>query len=333
MTRGATRGTRRDAHPRRRLRRELRRAAPEAPRRDDRLARELHALHAAPARGRLGDARATPRGRPAPRDVPARGARPRPRARATIASARPSSSSRSPGELEIGYERLVVALGATTRTFPVPGLAEHGLGFKDLADAIALRNRVLQQLERASIHPDDPAELGFVFVGAGYAGVEALAELNDMAHAALRSYPEPARHTPALGARRRGAEDPPRDPAPARRVRGASARAPRRRDPRRHDARVVRRHARPCSPTARAFRRGRSSGRQASARTRSWPSSASRSTSAAASSWTRRSASREPTTSGRSATARRSELQDARASSTRRRASTRCARRGGSRRT
>ncbi len=93
------------------------------------------------------------------------------------------------GELEIGYERLVVALGATTRAFPVPGLAEHGVGFKDLADAIALRNRVLLQLERASIHPGDPSELGFVFVGAGYAGVEALAELNDMARAALRSYP------------------------------------------------------------------------------------------------------------------------------------------------
>jgi NADH:quinone reductase (non-electrogenic) len=94
------------------------------------------------------------------------------------------------GPIEIAYERLVVALGATTRTFPVPGLAEHGMGFKDLADAIALRNHVLLQLERASIHPDDPAELGFVFVGAGYAGVEALAELNDMARAALRSYPD-----------------------------------------------------------------------------------------------------------------------------------------------
>jgi NADH:quinone reductase (non-electrogenic) len=94
------------------------------------------------------------------------------------------------GELEIGYENLVVALGATTRTLPIPGLAEHGMGFKDLADAIALRNHVILQLERASIHPDDPAELGFVFVGAGYAGVEALAELHDMAHAALRSYPE-----------------------------------------------------------------------------------------------------------------------------------------------
>ena len=93
------------------------------------------------------------------------------------------------GTLEIGYERLVVALGATTRTLPIPGLADHGMGFKDLADAIALRNHVLLQLERASIHPDDPSELGFVFVGAGYAGVEALGELNDMARAALRSYP------------------------------------------------------------------------------------------------------------------------------------------------
>jgi NADH:ubiquinone reductase (H+-translocating) len=93
------------------------------------------------------------------------------------------------GPAEIAYEQLVVALGAVTRTFPVPGLTEHGVGFKDLADAIALRNRVLNQLERASIHPQDADELGFVFVGAGYAGVEALGELNDFAHAALRFYP------------------------------------------------------------------------------------------------------------------------------------------------
>jgi NADH dehydrogenase len=93
------------------------------------------------------------------------------------------------GPVEIAYERLVVALGAIPRTFPVPGLAEHAVGFKDLADAIALRNRVLLQLERASINPDDRSELGFVFVGAGYAGVEALGELNDLAHASLRFYP------------------------------------------------------------------------------------------------------------------------------------------------
>src|SRR5687767_7099565 len=47
------------------------------------------------------------------------------------------------GAYEVEYEQLVVALGAVTRTFPVPGLSEHALGFKDLADAIHLRNHVL----------------------------------------------------------------------------------------------------------------------------------------------------------------------------------------------
>jgi len=93
------------------------------------------------------------------------------------------------GPYEIAYERLVVALGAVTRVLPIPGLREHGVGFKDLADAIALRNRVLLQLERAAIRPDAAEELGFVFVGAGYAGVEALGELQDLANAALRLYP------------------------------------------------------------------------------------------------------------------------------------------------
>jgi len=102
---------------------------------------------------------------------------------------RVASAETLAGPLEITYERLVVALGAVPRTFPVPGLREHAVGFKDLADAVALRNGVLLQLERASINPDDPSELGFVFVGAGYAGVEALAELNDLAHASLRFYP------------------------------------------------------------------------------------------------------------------------------------------------
>jgi NADH dehydrogenase len=96
------------------------------------------------------------------------------------------------GEFDVSYEELVLALGAVPRTFPVPGLAEHGLGFKDLADAIALRNRVLRELEAAAAETD-PGELArhlsFVFVGAGYAGVEALAELSDLVADALRWYP------------------------------------------------------------------------------------------------------------------------------------------------
>jgi len=96
------------------------------------------------------------------------------------------------GSFEIGYDELVVALGAVPRTFPVPGLAAHGLGFKDLADAIHLRNHVLRQLEAADAEVDAveaARHLGFVFVGAGYAGVEALAELSDLVRDALRFYP------------------------------------------------------------------------------------------------------------------------------------------------
>src|SRR4029079_13083264 len=77
MTRGATGGTWRNADSRRWLRRRLRRAPLEETGRNDRLARELHALHAAPARDRLGHDRAAPRRRPVAGDVPARRARPR----------------------------------------------------------------------------------------------------------------------------------------------------------------------------------------------------------------------------------------------------------------
>ncbi len=96
------------------------------------------------------------------------------------------------GSMELGYENLVVALGAIARALPIPGLAEHALGFKDLADAIALRNHVLRQLEAADAAVDPgvaPRHLTFVFVGAGYAGVEALAELADLVRDAMRYYP------------------------------------------------------------------------------------------------------------------------------------------------
>jgi NADH:quinone reductase (non-electrogenic) len=92
----------------------------------------------------------------------------------------------------VRYSNLVVAIGAIVRTLPIPGLAEHALGFKSLADAIHLRNHVLGRLEVAAADPN-PAhrlrELTFVFVGAGYAGVEALAELADLVHDAMRYYP------------------------------------------------------------------------------------------------------------------------------------------------
>jgi NADH dehydrogenase len=96
------------------------------------------------------------------------------------------------GLVDVQYRDLVIALGSISRALPVPGLAEHAMGFKDLADAIALRNHVLRRLEAADVAPEEThrhRELTFVFVGAGYAGFEALAELSDLVRDALRYYP------------------------------------------------------------------------------------------------------------------------------------------------
>ncbi|MEU6084185.1 NAD(P)/FAD-dependent oxidoreductase [Streptomyces sp. NPDC047108] len=95
------------------------------------------------------------------------------------------------GSIELEYDELVLAPGSVSRTLPVPGLAEHGIGFKTVEEAIGLRNHVLGQLDIASSTRDPDvrdAALTFVFVGGGYAGVEALAELEDMARYASRYY-------------------------------------------------------------------------------------------------------------------------------------------------
>jgi NADH dehydrogenase len=95
-------------------------------------------------------------------------------------------------EQRLGYDQLVVALGSTSRTLPIPGLAEHAVGFKTLSEAIMLRNRVLQSLERAETVEDDEtrgALLTFVVVGAGYAGFEGVAELQDFAVDVIDLYP------------------------------------------------------------------------------------------------------------------------------------------------
>jgi NADH dehydrogenase len=97
------------------------------------------------------------------------------------------------GLLNVRFRDVVIAIGAVSRTLPIPGLAEHALGFKSLADAIYLRNHVLRQLEAAAAAPTEAhrlRDLTFVFVGAGYAGVEALGELSDLVRDALRYYPE-----------------------------------------------------------------------------------------------------------------------------------------------
>ncbi|MBA9004518.1 MULTISPECIES: NAD(P)/FAD-dependent oxidoreductase [Thermomonospora] len=91
----------------------------------------------------------------------------------------------------ISYDYLVMAAGSVSRTLPIPGLAEHGIGFKTIGEAIHLRNHVLAQLDIAESTKDEEIRrkaLTFVFVGGGFAGVEALAELEDMARSAAKYY-------------------------------------------------------------------------------------------------------------------------------------------------
>ncbi|GAA2738596.1 NAD(P)/FAD-dependent oxidoreductase [Actinocorallia aurantiaca] len=90
------------------------------------------------------------------------------------------------------YDYLVMAAGSVSRTLPIPGLAENGIGFKTIGEAIHLRNHVLGQLDIASSTDDlelRKKALTFVVVGGGFAGVEALAEMEDMARDAIRMYP------------------------------------------------------------------------------------------------------------------------------------------------
>jgi NADH:quinone reductase (non-electrogenic) len=96
-------------------------------------------------------------------------------------------------EREVIYDHVIVAPGSVSRTLPIPGLRESGIGFKTIGEAIFLRNHVLEQLDVAATTSDKATRqraLTFVFVGGGYAGIEALAEMEDMARDALRYYDE-----------------------------------------------------------------------------------------------------------------------------------------------
>ncbi len=93
----------------------------------------------------------------------------------------------------LGYDLLVVAPGSVARTLPIPGLAERGISFKSVGEAIYLRNHVLGRMDAAASTTDAELRrrlLTFLVVGGGYAGIEALAELADMSRYATRYYPQ-----------------------------------------------------------------------------------------------------------------------------------------------
>jgi NADH:ubiquinone reductase (H+-translocating) len=92
---------------------------------------------------------------------------------------------------EIPYDHLVVALGASTNLTLIPG-SEHARTFKTIADALLLRNHVIERLERADVETDPRRRsqlLSFVVIGGGLVGVELLGELTAFIDDELRYYP------------------------------------------------------------------------------------------------------------------------------------------------
>lgn len=91
-------------------------------------------------------------------------------------------------QFELKYDEVVLGAGAVTRAFPIPGLAEVAIGMKTVEEAVSIRNWVLERIEAASVMPDQDARrraLTFVIVGGGFAGIETISELEDMAREAV----------------------------------------------------------------------------------------------------------------------------------------------------
>lgn len=90
------------------------------------------------------------------------------------------------------YDQVVVTAGSVSRTFPIPGVADEAIGMKNIEEAIAVRDRLVTNFERASTLPAGPERdrlLTVVVVGGGFAGIETFAELRSFASSLVGTYP------------------------------------------------------------------------------------------------------------------------------------------------
>ena len=91
------------------------------------------------------------------------------------------------------YDQIVFAAGAVSRTFPIPGVADEAIGLKTIEEAVAVRDRLISNFDKAAQTPAGPARdrlLTTVVVGGGFAGIEVFAELRSLASSLLKDYPE-----------------------------------------------------------------------------------------------------------------------------------------------
>lgn len=93
---------------------------------------------------------------------------------------------------EFAYDQIVVTAGAVSRTFPIPGIADNAIGLKTIEEAVAIRDRVMSNFDKASTLPAGPERdrlLTVVVVGGGFAGIEVFAELRSLASSLVSKYP------------------------------------------------------------------------------------------------------------------------------------------------
>ncbi|MEJ1090959.1 NAD(P)/FAD-dependent oxidoreductase [Microbacterium istanbulense] len=94
---------------------------------------------------------------------------------------------------ELAYDHIVVTAGAVSRTFPIPGIADNAIGLKTIEEAVAVRDKLMSNFDKAAGMPAGPERdrlLTVVVVGGGFAGIEAFAELRSLASALVGKYPE-----------------------------------------------------------------------------------------------------------------------------------------------
>jgi len=94
---------------------------------------------------------------------------------------------------ELEYDQVVVTAGSVSRTFPIPGVADVAIGMKSIEEAVAVRDRLIDNFHRAANLPAGPERerlLTVVVVGGGFAGIETFAELRALASALLKEYPQ-----------------------------------------------------------------------------------------------------------------------------------------------
>jgi NADH dehydrogenase len=94
---------------------------------------------------------------------------------------------------ELEYDQIVVTAGAVSRTFPIPGIADNAIGLKTIEEAVAIRDRLMSNFDKASVLPPGPERdrlLTVVVIGGGFAGIEVFAELRSFASALVGRYPE-----------------------------------------------------------------------------------------------------------------------------------------------